>query len=153
MAGWPYSFEALPKELRRGRRLTLDRYGQYAQLLVLLPVVVALLFRISGWASRAAKDRYRAYEAIPDSPSLKSERQSVRGAWATRLRQARWWLGGDVFMFDQHWGQRDQWIFGTAWFAMLLSLCFPETGKGEFHLGQDVLSSAMTDVCGDVLRI
>jgi len=128
---WPYSFQALPVELRRGRRLTLDRYGQYAQLLVLLPVGIALVLRIVRWASRAAKERYQAYDAIPDSTSAKPERQTVRGAWTTRIRQLKWWLGRDVFAFDRHWGQRDQWIFGTAWFLVLLSLCFPETGRGE----------------------
>jgi hypothetical protein len=128
---WPYSFEPLPKALRHGRRLILDRYGTYAQMLVLVPVAIALVVRLVDWASRSAKSRHHAYDSIPDSPSLKTRRRSLSGTWATRLRKVRWWLGEDVFFMGSHWGQRDQWVFGSIWFSLLLCLCFPETGRGE----------------------
>lgn len=129
--GWPYDLATIPPEERKLRRLVLDRYGTYAQLLVLIPVVVVLVFRAASWASKAARARYVAYDAIPDSPSLKSQRLTIRGTWAIRARQVRWWLEDDVLFFGQHWGRRDEWIVGIAWASSLLLLCVLETGRGE----------------------
>ncbi len=141
--GWPYKFLTIPPEERHQRRLVLDRYGVYAQLLVLAPVAVGLAVRLSAMAATAAASRARrargggtggggggSYDAVPDSPSLKSQRLSARGTWASRARQLRWWLADDVRLFGQHWGHRDQWLLGGVWASLLLVLCVLETGKG-----------------------
>lgn len=36
-------------------------------------------------------------------------------------------------MFGQLTGQRDTWIFGTAWTIWLLYLCVAETGQGALR--------------------
>src|SRR3569833_2327374 len=154
---WPYQFLDSTPEERHQRRLVLDRYGFYAQLVVLIPFTIALVYRVSGWASKAARSRYGTYDAIPDSPSLKSQLLSAKGTCASRLRQLRWWLGDDVFMFVQHWGQRDQWIFGSLWASLLLVLSVLETGTGKpcsrvHHVSPHLLFSGCSCI-GTILTV
>jgi len=127
--GWPYKFLNLDEAERHARRLTLDRYASYAQLSSLIPVALVLLYRIGRWAAKSARSR-GSYNAIPNSPALKFERQSERGGWRTQLNKLRWWLAGDVRLFGQLYGQRDQWVFGGLWMMWLLFLCIAETGEG-----------------------
>ncbi len=142
--GWPYEFIIISPEERHQRRLVLDSYGVYAQLLVLVPCAIGLAIRVSTWVSRV---RHGSYDAVPDSPALKSQRLSARGAWASRVRRLQWWLGDDVVFMGQHWGQRDQWIFGTLWAAALTTLCVLETGKGELPFGSASYMSCLTQAC------
>lgn len=128
--GWPYRFLTLDEAERHARRQVLDRYAGYSQLSVLIPVALFLLFRAGRWAVKAAGDRKGSYDAIPNSPALKVQRQSTWGALQIRVDRVKWWLGGDVYLFGQFRGQRDQWIFGGAWLAWLLFLCVAETGQG-----------------------
>ncbi|KAH8880383.1 ferric reductase like transmembrane component [Thozetella sp. PMI_491] len=131
---WPYEFINLSTEDKHLRRLALDRYAGYAQLSALLPVALLLLFRATSWAIQQAKQQRGSYDAIPNSPSLKSRRLSTAGTWTTHGRQLWWWLDDDVMLFGQVWGQRDQWIVGALWGIWLTLLCVLGTGSDYMHL-------------------
>ena len=129
--GWPYQFLNLDEAERHARRLTLDRYASYAQLSSLVPIAAVLLYRAGWWAAKAANSRKGAYDAIPNSPALKFERETSCRGWKAQVNMLRWWLAGDVELFRQLYGQRDQWLFGGLWTTWLLYLCIAETGQGE----------------------
>lgn len=128
---WPYEFLDLTKDEKHARRLALDRYASLAQLLVFAPTFVALLARLCVWAVARARTSKGDYNAIPASPSLKLKRTSIRGGWAATARKFKWWLQDDIVFRGQNWGQRDQWIFGLLWAAVLLVLCVVGTGRGK----------------------
>lgn len=129
--GWPYRFLNIDEAEKHARRLTLDRYASYALLSTLVPVALVLLYRVGRWTLKSAASRRGSYNAIPNSPALKFERQSDTGVWKTQINKLRWWLSGDVRLFGQLYGQRDQWAFGCLWTLWLLLLCVAETGQGE----------------------
>lgn len=154
---WPWEFQDLSPDQRHARRLVLDRYGHYAFLLSVAPAIVMLVVRTASWAVALFKiyaSNYRLapgdpgsaypassspasssrYEVIPDSPSLKSHRLTARGSWEAWLRRVKWWLAGDVSVFGQSYGQRDEWIAGTLYLTALLTLCAVETGRDYLHL-------------------
>ncbi|KAL0939529.1 ferric reductase like transmembrane component [Colletotrichum truncatum] len=131
--GWPYKFLDLSREEVQLRRQTLDRYGSYAQFSALTPIILALLFRLFSYLQRRWQAS-AAYDAVPDSPDLKRRRQSWVGNLDANIRKGKWWLGDDVYFMGQHWGQKDQWVFGVAWFAWLLVLSVLETGEDYLHL-------------------
>ncbi|KAB5518715.1 ferric reductase like transmembrane component-domain-containing protein [Coniochaeta sp. 2T2.1] len=131
--GWPYQFLNLDEAERNARRLTLDRYASYAQLSSLIPIALVLLYRAARWAAKAANSRRGAYDAIPNSPALKFERETNSGGWKAQVNKLRWWLAGDVELFGQLHGQRDQWVFGGLWTIWLLYLCTAETGQDYLH--------------------
>ncbi|KAF9873532.1 ferric reductase like transmembrane component [Colletotrichum karsti] len=131
--GWPYKFLDLSREEVQIRRETLDRYGSYAQFSALTPIILALLIRFFGYL-RQRWQASAAYDAVPDSPDLKARRQSWVGNFDTNVRKVKWWLGDDVYFMGQHWGQKDQWVFGVAWFAWMLVLSILETGEDYLHL-------------------
>lgn len=128
--GWPYQFLNLDEAERQARRLTLDRYASYAQLSSLVPVALVILYRIGRWAAKSGASRHGSYNAVPNSPALKFERQSG-GGWQTQINKLKWWLGGEVHLFGHLYGHRDQWVFGGLWTIWLLFLCIAETGQGE----------------------
>lgn len=130
--GWSYHFifDLTPEE-KYLRRLSLDRSALVAQLSALAPVLLLLLCRSAIWVwSRAARRRV-SYDAVPSSPARKARRHGAVGRWATQARKWRWWLGDDVQMLGQSWGQRDQWILGAAWTVWLFVLCTVGTGQGK----------------------
>ncbi|KAI1497302.1 ferric reductase like transmembrane component [Biscogniauxia marginata] len=133
--GWPYQFLALDAAGKQARRQSIDRHAAYAQLSALLPVAVFLLCRLAAWLVRktVSSDRV-AYSAVPDSPGLKKRRQSVLGYRASCTRRTTWWLGEDIVLFGQNWGQRDQMIAGIGWAVWLLFLCITGTGNDYLHL-------------------
>ncbi|ERT02756.1 hypothetical protein HMPREF1624_01058 [Sporothrix schenckii ATCC 58251] len=149
---WPWEFLELSPEERQARRLVLDRYGHYGALFSVSPIVVMLLVRITLWTVAFVRMRYgqslrgssrgspgssssnARYDAVPDSPSLKSRRLTTRGSWESWYRRAKWWLSDDVVIFRQHLGQRDLWVGGGSWMAILLVLCVVETGRDYMHL-------------------
>jgi hypothetical protein len=133
--GWPYEFVNLDEQQKHARRLALDRYAAYSQLSVLIPVGVFLFYRIAIWAAKAATSRRGSYDAIPNSPQLKRQRQSAWSVLQTQIDKIKWWLGEDVYLFGQLSGQRDVWIFGTVWMVWTLFLCVAETGQGELYEG------------------
>ena len=144
---WPWEFLDLSPDERHARRLVLDRYGHYGALFSASPVLIMLLVRIVQWAvaltrtfliRRGFQSRVgnfslsgSAYNVIPDSPSLKLRRLTARGSWEKWLRRTKWWLSDDVVVFGQRLGQRDLWVGGALWMAVLLLLCVVETGRGK----------------------
>ena len=158
---WPWEFQDLTPEERHARRLVLDRYGHYGFLLSVSPAVIMLAVRFTMWIValfRVYTSNYRLapgdpgsayspssppatpatsaarYDAVPDSPSLKSRRLTMRGSWEAWLRRVKWWLADDVVVFGQSWGQRDEWVVGSTYLAALLALCAVETGRDYLHL-------------------
>ncbi|KAK2015445.1 ferric reductase like transmembrane component [Colletotrichum eremochloae] len=131
--GWPYRFVDLSSEEVQLRRQTLDRYGSYAHYSALAPIVLALLVRI-GFYLRRRWQASAAYDAVPVSPVLKERRQSWSGNLDTKIQKGKWWLADDVYFMGQHWGQKDQWVFGLAWASWLLVLSVLETGDDYLHI-------------------
>lgn len=134
---WPYKFITLDKQGVAIRRAALDRYASYAHYSALLPAVLFLLFRLSRHLMRQSNGKRGGYDSIPDSPSLKSRQLRSVGMWQMRARKVRWWLEDDAVFMGQSWGQRDQWVFGIAWFCWLLTLCIVGTGEGKFPRDYD----------------
>ncbi|KAI5920587.1 ferric reductase like transmembrane component [Camillea tinctor] len=133
--GWPYQFVALDAPGKQARRHSIDRHALYAHLSALLPVALFLLYRFVVWLvwKTLSSDR-GAYSAVPDSPRLKKQRQSVFGSCVTLVRRVAWWLGDDILFMGQNWGQRAQLIAGIGWTFWLLFLCTVGTGNDYLHL-------------------
>lgn len=127
MMGWPYEFLTLTDEEKHQRRLSLDYYAYIAHLSAFVP---ALLFLVVRFINRVRKGRNSGYLQVPGSPGVKANRQR----WISRVMEkgpiVKWWLGEDVVLMGSHWGQRDEWVLGTAWTVWLLVLSVRGTGKG-----------------------
>lgn len=140
---WPdYQFLTLSEEEKALRRASLDRYALLAQLSAVVPCLLVLLYRVGLWVwskRRLASVPWHLrngaeYDAIPDSPALKTRRLSGAGTAKGTWRKAVWWLGEDVAFAGMGWGQRDLWLGGAAWTLWLLVLCVVGTGTGGFAL-------------------
>jgi hypothetical protein len=125
---WPYKFLDLTTPQKHSRRILLDRYGVFAQLSALIPILAFLLFRLANWVFSERK-RQREYAAVPTSPGLKRERGSKAGVLVQMGRKVRWWLEGTL---GGGWGVRGRWLAGLGWGAWLLFLSFHRTGDGRF---------------------
>lgn len=153
----PWRFVDLDAAQKHARRETIDHYGRIAHLSTILPVLAGAAYQLGRWAlvtyrrrghghggtgassssSSSSHRREGIYEAVPGSPALKHRHQhqtgDVVGSLRRTARRWAWWLGGDVVFLDGHsntWGQRDQWVFGTAWMVWLLVLSILDTGDG-----------------------
>ncbi|SCV32190.1 related to ferric reductase [Fusarium fujikuroi] len=133
--GWPYEFLTLTDEEKHQRRLSLDYYAYIAHLSAFVP---ALLFLVVRFINRVRKGRNSGYLQVPGSPGVKANRQR----WISRVMEkgpiVKWWLGEDVVFMGSHWGQRDEWVLGTAWTVWLLVLSVRGTGKDYLHLTKRV---------------
>ncbi len=127
---WPYHFVTLTDEEVAYRRIILDRYGIYAQLSALVPVLVYQLYRlglcVSSERLRAASGYAQVPEA-PGSPVRKKNRLSSTRALGRHWRSLLWWLEGEVFV---GWGLRRYWIAAILWASWLLFLAVHKTGDG-----------------------
>ncbi|OLN94295.1 putative metalloreductase AIM14 [Colletotrichum chlorophyti] len=130
---WPYQFLDLSKDEVQLRRETLDRYASYAQFSALTPILLALVYRILSYLSHRWQSG-AAYNAVPGSPDSKRRRKNWADSWDAKITKAKWWLADDVYFMGQHWGQKDQWVFGVGWASWLLVLCVLETGQDYLHL-------------------
>jgi len=133
---WPYKFVALDPDGVALRRASLDRHAAYAQYSALLPLALFLVLRAGRWGARRIAGAGRrggagAYDSIPDSPALKSRRQSALGTWEASRRRGLWWLGDEIVIRGESWGERGQWAFGLGWFTWLIVLCVVGTGDGK----------------------
>jgi hypothetical protein len=124
---WPYHLLDLTHEQKHERRLLLDRYGVYAQLSALIPILGYQFYRLSVWMYSERQRSKTKYSAIPSSPTLKRTRTSASGTWAARTRALVWWLESEVAI---GWGLRGQWIAAGFWVSWLLFLCVHQTGQG-----------------------
>lgn len=125
--GWPYHLLDLTHEQKHERRLLLDRYGVYAQLSALIPLLAYQLYRLSIWVYSERQRSKAQYTAIPSSPTLKRSRTSTSGTWAATWRSTVWWLESEIAC---GWGLRGQWLAAGGWLSWLLFLCVHNTGEG-----------------------
>ncbi|RDL31878.1 Uncharacterized protein BP5553_09280 [Venustampulla echinocandica] len=125
---WPYHLLDLGTTQKHQRRILLDRYGVYAQLSALVPILAYLLFRLAAWVYSERQRTKLDYTALSDS-SHSTRRRT--GKLETRCKQAAWWLGGEV---ASGWGIRGHWIAGCAWTCWLLFLCIHRTGDDYLHI-------------------
>ncbi|KAM0324821.1 hypothetical protein ACHAQA_007787 [Verticillium albo-atrum] len=131
--GWPYHFLALSPEEVQLRRQALDRYAIYAQISALLPVFIPLINRIVERYTHSQDAGRGTYDAVPNSPLVRSRKRTVAGSWTAKAQAVRWWLGDDVYIGGESWGQRDQWVVGLGWMAWMLVLCIAGTGDDYLH--------------------
>jgi hypothetical protein len=124
---WPYHLLDLTHEQKHERRLLLDRYGVYAQLSALIPILAYQLYRLGFWVYSERRSK-ASYSAIPSSPTLKRSRASTAGSFARNWRSTVWWLEGEIVT---GWPSRGQLIAAGAWVSWLLFLCVHNTGEGK----------------------
>lgn len=131
--GWPYHFpESTPEQVQL-RREALDHYAFLAHMTGYMPVLVSLASRVVSYLLNSqAGDSRGAYDALPNSPVLKSQGGLVR-SWRTRYRMVRWWLDGDVSFAGESYGTREQWVMGIGRFLWLLIFCVVGTGDGQYQ--------------------
>lgn len=127
---WPWKFVDLDDDGKQLRRHNLDKYAGYAQISAFGPIFLVLVYRLAIWALKAFSSKRTAYAEVPQSPARKIRRQTGLGAWEARHLLLQWWLGGEVVLFGQPWGRRDEWVFGLAWGLWMLVLSLLETGDG-----------------------
>ncbi|APA14305.1 hypothetical protein SS1G_11881 [Sclerotinia sclerotiorum 1980 UF-70] len=129
---WPYRiyFNHTTAE-KDQRRILLDRYGLYAQLSILIPIILYNLYRLAIWVYFERQRSKVDYSALPSSPALKKRRSSKRATWARKGRSLAWWLAGDA---KSGWGKRGHWIVAGLWGAWLAFLCVHRTGDDYFHI-------------------
>ncbi|XMA14099.1 hypothetical protein WAI453_006890 [Rhynchosporium graminicola] len=129
---WPYKIILqFTEEGKHNRRLLLDRYGVYAQLSALIPILCYQLYRLAIWVSFARQRSRIRYSAVPSSPISKHGRDSRTGSVVIRWRVVKWWLGGEI---TEGWGMRGHWLAGSVWGTWLLFLCVKETGDDYLHI-------------------
>jgi hypothetical protein len=124
---WPYHLLDLSDEQKHERRILLDRYGVYAQLSALVPILVYQLYRLGVWVCSERQRSKVAYSAVPSSPTLKQSRHSTSSAIVRKWRSTVWWLESEI---APGWGLREHWIAAGCWTSWLLFLCTHKTGDG-----------------------
>lgn len=125
---WPWVIRPVDEVEAAHRSATLDRYGVYAQLSALIPIVGYWLFRFGVWVLH---ERLRAqYAPVPGSPGLKQFDRSKKGKIARVWREVKWWLDGENFGY----GKRIHFFAGLAWFAWLCFLSIHGTGDGKSYI-------------------
>ena len=124
---WPYQFIDLTKDEQHQRRVLLDRYGVYAQLSALVPIIGFQLYRLGVWVYSERSRSQIDYSEVPSSPSLKRRRGSASGTLIQKWRSTSWWLGGEFTLGRE---VRGQLIGAGIWTAWLLFLCVHQTGNG-----------------------
>ncbi|KAI0123233.1 ferric reductase like transmembrane component [Xylariales sp. AK1849] len=129
---WPYQFLKLSPEQRAERRILLDRYGLYAQLSALLPIVAYFLVIIAARLLTRAPN----YSTVLDLRSLKTRTAELSSPVSSALRRIYWWLGGELEFASLNLGGRGHLIFGTTWMVWLLFLCTHKTGNDYSHLSR-----------------
>ena len=126
--GFPYHFVNLDKSQLVRRRQLLDRYGQLAQISVIIIVLLSYLVRFAfrymskrhfgtRKMNRATKARLSPRTQTFNEPPLKS----FSSHWLS-------WVLGEQLV--QGWGTRKEWIIAGAWAAWLFVLVVRDTGDG-----------------------
>ncbi|KAH6677409.1 ferric reductase-like protein like transmembrane component [Halenospora varia] len=108
---WPYHLVDLNEAQKHQRRILLDRYGVFAQLSALVPVIGFLLYRLGNWVVKERKRADVKYDAVPSSPRAKHARLASTGSVVKRVRAGKWWLDSEV---GKGWGERKIWVVGTG---------------------------------------
>lgn len=130
--GWGYKFVDLTDPQKADRRILLDEYGLIAQASAGVVLLVIQLFYLAQWIiQRPAQSSL----GPPSSPNVKHSHKGRHiTTWRIQhwWRRISWWSGHPLNILGIHAGTRGQIIAAAAWNAWLLSLCFVETGNGEF---------------------
>lgn len=126
--GWPYSFATHTDEYKEHRREVLDKFGLYAQLSALIPIVLFQSYRLLQWLRISARSR-ADYQPLPTSSTVISQVSVAPRKWHQRARLLVWYMSTNV---RPHWGCRGHWIVGILWFGWLIFLCVFQTGDGMF---------------------
>jgi hypothetical protein len=125
---WPYQFITLDEDQMHARRLLLNRYGAFAQLSALVPVIIYQLYRLAVWVYSERQRSKATYSAL-SSPARKKHKHGASGRALKRWNSIKWWLEDELV---SGWGSRGYWIAGICWTSWLLFLCVHETGHGMF---------------------
>jgi hypothetical protein len=134
---WPYSFVSLTEDQKQLRREAISRYGVYAQLSALVPILVFQLYRLWAWVYSERQRSGLSYSEVPTSPSVKRNKAKTSGLVLRKWRAMKWWMGEETL---EGWGERWQWIGGALWTTWLLFLCLHGVGVGEcFYIWIHVL--------------
>ena len=129
---WPFTIIlSLSEAEKQARRDSLDNHALLAHFSAILPLLIALFLRLGLWLASKVSPRADGYIQVPRSPVVKAQRSGAVGGLAAQWRLLRWWLDDDILAFGQHWGRRDEWVFGIGWFVWLFALCWVGTGKGK----------------------
>ncbi|KAF9887648.1 hypothetical protein FE257_009741 [Aspergillus nanangensis] len=128
---WPYHLVKLSKEQKHERRILLDRYGFYAQLSVLIPIVAYQSYALSRWAFLRYVRPRGVYAAVSDSSNRNAHTRTSSQLATQKWRSVLWWLDDEV---APGWGLRQHWIAGAAWCLWMLFLCIHKTGDDYLHV-------------------
>lgn len=128
-----YHFVDLTDDQKQQRRDRLDWYGLFAQISVLVPLLVVQSFALATWLRRRFAQQ-SSPEQTPSSPYAKSRRMDSRfdakeaaKRWSTFL----WWCGESCQIAGFHLGTKGELLGATGWMAWLLILTFLQTGDGK----------------------
>jgi hypothetical protein len=138
---WPYHLVDLTAEQKHERRLLLDRYGVYAQLSALIPILAYQLYRLGAWVYSERQRPRVKYMEVPSSPVAKKRRHTTSATIVRKWRTTLWWLEGEV---APGWGLRGHWIAAGCWTTWLLFLCIHKTGDGMYFAHLEILPLALT---------
>lgn len=129
---WPYAFLTdLTDEQKAARRDSLSHYASLAHYYAFAPAALFLLLRfVLRVKARIERRRRGRYSSIPGSPVSKAQRLTNLGDLKAKWTKAIWWLGEDVVLRGESWGQRDEWVLGSLYTLWLLALCVVGTGNG-----------------------
>lgn len=136
---WPYAFVTLTKEEQAQRRELLDWYGSFAQLSVLLPLLVLQIIFLGSWLRRKGQNPNTL--DTPSSPRVKEAKRRDEG-WVGKTRNVRSLLGGSVVLGSDVVESPAEALGAAAWMGWLVYLCFAQTGKGK------IVDSAARDAAG-----
>lgn len=125
---FPYHFVALDGEQELRRRQFLDRYGQFAQLSILL---LPLIYQ-SSHGLRLLVRRFsgqRGYQPVKQhqSPIVSRFKSPAKTLPSDIWARVRWALDEE---FVDGWGTRLEWLIATLWTGWLLVLVVKNTGDG-----------------------
>lgn len=145
---WPYHLVDLTDDEKLERRELLDRYGVYAQLSALIPILGYQLYRLGVWVYSERQRSKVDYSEVPTSPGLKRRRHSTTGTVVRKWRSVRWWLEGEV---APGWGVRGRLVAGGLWVTWLLFLCVHKTGDGKYSFTSTIQISSSHYVIPNLL--
>jgi hypothetical protein len=124
---WPYHFIDLDDEQKLQRRELLDRYGLYAQLSALIPILGYQLYKFGAWIYT---EKLCSKVVVSEDPTSVSSKRGDKtsGVVVQTWRSVLWWLEDEV---APGWGLIGHWIAAGCWTSWLLFLCIHKTGDGK----------------------
>jgi hypothetical protein len=125
---WPYHPIDIGDEQKLQRRELLDRYGLYAQLSALIPILGYQLYRLGAWVYTERLKSTISYSEVPSSVSLRRQTHKTSGVIVQTWRLVIWWLEDEV---APGWGLIGHWIAAGCWTSWLLFFCIHQTGDGK----------------------